>query len=293
MNSKKTRWLPPALTMLGFVILWYASLWFVPWVARDHFGVSPCAGEEAETCRPNEELLRLYGTTGDLFGAANALFGGLALAGVALTLWLQTRDRRRDARPLLIPFFDGSSPSRSGGSETERSGAIEITAPSLQHGSITLPIEIGIPILNQSNEAALNVSVRATLYGESFDAQLPVPIAGQRAQSATLHAELRGPNAKRLQTDLTARAGKVRLTLKLRYFNLDKIEWETSVTYMLSLDELSRERDAKLLSQTVDKSPSNDDLSSSDDAEGGWTKNRKIPLQAEAEGGSWEHKEAQ
>lgn len=293
-KSKRWRWSVPTFVFVVFVTLWGCTLWFVPYVARTSFGIQGCTEKTKQAACPTDaELLSSYGAVGDLFGATNALFGGLALAGVALTLWLQTNGRRRDARPLLIPFFSSTSGATMAGGDGSRSGNVEITQPSVHEGSILFPLEVQIPLLNQSAEAALNVKASATLLDGSikFEQQLAVPIGAQHSQDVKLRVSLLGAHAKKLQTELTRDGGRVRMALRMEYSNLDEIRWFTAVTYWLSLDDVTRTRDAGLLTNAVDQSPRPAPGPEALDPDVGWTTNTRIGLQTEPEGNSWKHGE--
>lgn len=58
-------------------------LWILSWIFIDKYIVSTSPGESNETIR---------GVFGDKFGAVNALFSGLAFAGIIFTIFLQKRE---------------------------------------------------------------------------------------------------------------------------------------------------------------------------------------------------------
>ena len=64
---------------LGIAVFFVLSLWFLNWILVTHF-------------IPNEISNR--GAFGDMFGAVNALFSGLAFSGVIITIYLQTKELR-------------------------------------------------------------------------------------------------------------------------------------------------------------------------------------------------------
>jgi hypothetical protein len=209
-----------------------------------------------------------------MFGAVNALFTGLALAGVALTLYSQAEQQRRQAKPFLIPRLD-----------PEVDGWVTIMRPVKRGGVIELPIEIAVPLNNPSNEAALNVRVTVGIESCRVEATATalVPVASGASQVVTVKAAVSGESADSLVGDLASNKAVI-AQLRVSYTSLDGVAWQSAVNYNLCLGELRASGDAALLRAAIDDSGQTEGANP-------WAGSTKVQLQASPVDGSWRYQE--
>lgn len=110
-ETRKPSWLWVVLIALGIILLWAASWYFI----ANRYSQWP-----------------VRGTFGDMFGAVNALFSGLAFAGVIFAIILQRRELELQRRELRL---NRQELSRSAGAQersqdalSEQVGALERSA---------------------------------------------------------------------------------------------------------------------------------------------------------------------
>lgn len=101
-SKKRTNWWPLISIVLIFILLWMMN----GWVLLDH---------------TNEER----GSIGDMFGASNALFSGLALAAVAYSLWLQRSELELQRKVTLASVLElrESVEAQKGSEQAQRAQA--------------------------------------------------------------------------------------------------------------------------------------------------------------------------
>lgn len=101
-------WRPTTFTALGVVALWF----FLGWIVPHHFKVEGSAG-----------------VFGDMFGGVNALFSGLAFAGIIYTILLQRHELKlqRDELELTRAELKGQKEQLSAQNETFRQQNFENT----------------------------------------------------------------------------------------------------------------------------------------------------------------------
>ncbi len=278
---------PIGLLALLFFGLWLATLWVIPTTTAAWLGIERCGDRMEATppapgkttpgqeCLAPVDALAAYGTMGDMFGTVNALFSGLALAGVVLTLYWQARERRRDNKPFLIPSLD---------EQEDGTGGVVISKPGKASAVIELPVVFEFSITNSSPAAALNVHVQAGIVETSFKKgeALPLPIGPDGTSSLKLAGKIAGNDANTLVGNLRTGA-TLTLDVEVTYGNLDAVRWRTAVQYRLSLDEHARERDGILLKAAIDDGQPE----SESPATGAWTGATKIALVLTPVQGSW------
>lgn len=98
-TEKKTNWRPLFLIMGLFIILWLIN------------GVLL-----------NGLPLEYRGVIGDMFGASNALFSGLALAAVAYSLWLQRKELELQRKVTMVNVMElrNSVKAQEGAAEAQK-----------------------------------------------------------------------------------------------------------------------------------------------------------------------------
>jgi hypothetical protein len=299
MSGRKRSWnpyWPIGLLALLFVALWVATFWLVPFTARtlvdlprcedpsDGHGGPPTGSETTADAAPTGacysavDELAAFGTVGDMFGTVNALFSGLALAGVVLTLYWQARERRRDHKPFIIPSL---------AEQDDGSGGVVISKPGKAGAVIEFPVVLGFKFTNSSPAAALNITVKAAFNETTFSAQatLPLPIGPESDSSLKVEGKLAGSNASKLVTSLRSGPPPT-LTVEVSYGNLDSVRWITRVAYTVALGDATRDGD--LLVAAIDDGVDG----SSAPAIGAWTIPTKVALVLTPVQGSWSYGEA-
>src|SRR5690606_4137757 len=136
--------------LLLILLSWSSTFLFMPstskWLVRR---IPECA----DAAKREECAVRIssYGVVGDMFGAVNALFSGLAFSAIAIVFLFESRSRRVSRKPLVIAILD------------EKDG-VNVGRP-LRHGegTVRVPLTLEFSLTNQSPDAALNVGVLAKL----------------------------------------------------------------------------------------------------------------------------------
>lgn len=222
----------PAVIIIIF--LWITSIYWVPQLTHVIIKSSrQCAKIIAtdvnvtkipqatgiDTC---SEYMGMLGVTGDLFGAANALFSALALLAVAYALYGDIKARREDKKPLIIYTFDNNF--------------IILDSPRFDD-----PKGINIKVQGQVKslgEPALNISIHPTIriagdIAIDFGAKHILPL-GQGDNSPlnftkSLEAEHIGKSIIALGDSLD----KLELHVEITFSSLQSVSWSTSSVYIL------------------------------------------------------------
>lgn len=87
LKSKKWLRLCAAGSVVLVIVLWVSSIWFVPWYVSDW-------------SKAQSSPLTNFSIFGDMFGAVNALFSGLAFAGVIIAILLQREELKLQRKEL-------------------------------------------------------------------------------------------------------------------------------------------------------------------------------------------------
>jgi hypothetical protein len=266
------------LAVALFVIAaWVASLFFVPFVVSRIYQVDPCSKEMAasknEHVRVECEAKRMaaYGTFGDSFGAINALFTGLALAGVVLTLFLHSESARRTAKPFVVPQLRR-------GNEDAR---ISIGTPTRVGAVVRLPLEALIPIDNASEHPALNISLSLSVNGVNAIGTdiTDVPLAARSVTTCHLKLEIVGDEAVSFERLLSSDG--VNFTIRTEYESVERVRWFSEASYLLRISK-NRPDDTVLLQNAI-----NGNLTD----ENPWTAQATVDLEYSTISGSWKYGE--
>jgi hypothetical protein len=256
------------LAMLGIIaailILWIGSLWAVPKMARYLVsGIADCSNAATQS-QCNDELAR-YGLVGDMFGAVNALFSGLAFSAIAIVFIFESRSRRESRKPLVIGTLD------------EKDG-VTILRP-LREAAVFLPIELEVGLVNQAPDAALNVGVLARIAGSNAEVEefLESPLVGDKPRTLKLKLKLRGVDMETFLDNLTGQRA-VKLSLSATYRSLEGINWMTSVVYEL-----------RCLNQAGEFATLNSARAGTWEDAGQWDAQALISLDAKQDKQSWAH----
>jgi hypothetical protein len=226
----------------------------------------------SEACAANEAdcpgYMASLGLVGDMFGSVNALFSGLALGAIALTLWIESKSRREAKKPLVIGML--------------KSAGIAIARPeALADGNPKISVAIPLDVRNQSEDAGINVAVTAKFvleHGQVTSETLDWPIVKGGDEALLLSIELTGRALADFLVKLTARE-KVSLHVETKYQSLEGVAWRTSVTYECFCRESSK--DIARLNSVRDpaawRSPES------------WEESAVVGLEHRVKKGSWAH----
>lgn len=218
------------------------------------------------SCTPREiscpDYVSRYGSVGELFGAVNALFSGLALASIALTLWVDSKSRREEKKPFLIA---------SKGSD----GAWVIERPKLDGSQVVVSLALDMEVLNQGQEVALNVCISASIESLSvkWEYELQVPLVPAQKSNERMTLQLRGEDLTFVLDKLT-NTQKVEIKVVTRYTSMDAVTWETSVVYEVALG--ADPRDINLVN-----------LIRANTWQDNWQGEAQVPLLMQIKRGSW------
>jgi hypothetical protein len=132
MKSRTGVW-SVVLIFFCIILLWFSSVAFVPVLLNIVEAVAPKCGAKEVVCT---DFVGKYGSVGELFGAVSALFSGLALASIALTLWVDSKSRREAKKPFLV---------------TSKSAAGDwvVEMPKGTTASTSVPFVLEMEVLNQ------------------------------------------------------------------------------------------------------------------------------------------------
>ena len=255
MRSTGTRWLLLVLGVLVVVALWFSTIWLLPRLAQMLAAVGYGPSERES-----------FGLVGDMFGAVNALFSGLALGAIALTLFLEARSRRESRKPLVV-----------GGLE---SGEVTIGRPLIEGGETLVPLRVPIMLSNQSDDAALNVAASLSLLDgsrTSWSVSLDGPLLREIRQEAALEVKLREREWMYLLAELTSQR-PVKMQLSTTYRSLEGVNWRTIVVYKFYV-RTTDQHYGRL--DPIRNGTWNDD--------GVWKDDGLVPVSTQIEPGSWDH----
>ncbi|UOF12973.1 hypothetical protein IEQ11_14515 [Lysobacter capsici] len=246
--------------------IWLGSLLLIPHIASYlSSGVSDCvaATRDANKCAD----LSAFGAVGDMFGAINALFSGLALGAIALTLWVESRSRRESRKPLVL-----GSLSREGGVEAFR--------PDVHVEGNPMSIKFSLGLQNQTTDAALNVLAKIKIRTRAVYCTLSIdePLLQGGVQEMPIELKLRDADLDYFLSELTARRS-VDVQIITSYRSLEGVNWKTEVVYELSCR--AGQRDVQLLNSVRDDTWRD---------ESGWPLGATVGIDFKIKSGSWDHR---
>lgn len=198
----------------------------------------------------------MLGQVGDMFGAGNALFSGIAVAAVVIVLTFDMRERSKDlahrenellaAQQRLRPFVVPQLPERDGCtiSDPKRNAS----------GVLSLVVNLTLDLRNHTGDVALNVATQATLTGfsnafEPFTLGLPL-VQSAPATRINLTGTLNGDSAVRFARAL--KGDGLKLRIECDYSSLNGTPWRSTS----SIDLEARDKDARtLLNEAIVSEP--------------------------------------
>lgn len=240
--------LPVVVTIL-VVLGWISSMLFVPVLSRHYYGLNSCAGindsgekineDNIGSCKESE--MTASGLFGDSFGAINALFSGLALAGVVLTLYLHAEGARRTAKPFVVPRM-----LRFGGSSR-----VSISEPTRKNAVIRLPLSVVVPVKNSSQHPALNVIVSILIDGVCgrVDTVAELPLASGDETECVLRIDVDGEEAMDFGRKVSGDGAS--MNIRCEYQSVEGVRWYSEVRYVIRVNS-HRNDDRTLLDAALD-----------------------------------------
>jgi len=244
------------VVVAGIVVLCALTIYIVPYFADKYFPT----GEDPGAVKG----ISKYGLFGEMFGAVSALYSGLALSAIAMTLYLEARSRKESRKPLVIGMID-------------QNDGIYIGKPTGERDT-ELPLKITVKLENQSIDAALNVNLEfKTPSGISISGGIDGPLIREASQEVVLSSSLVDRHWRGLLDSLTSNT-TVEGTLLTKYRSLEGLDWTTKVIYELSVR--SGQPYVQLLNSVRNGEWRNDVP---------WDENAIVPLSAKIKKGSWDH----
>lgn len=246
------------LGILGVILIWISTVWLIP--KLDSLLQIVIAPQQAES-------VARYGAVGDMFGAINSLFSGLALGAIALTLWLEARSRREARKPLVVGGIDSTDTT--------------VARPRIEGGEVIVPLRIPVRLSNQTADAALNVSCKLRLLlGAKTDWKIGLdgPLLRDAGQDVVFCIDLHERDWRPVLAELTSQRS-VEMELATIYRSLEGLNWMTVVTYTFSV-------------RTTDQHYALLDAvrNGTWDQEGIWQNDALVSISTRIKQGSWDHR---
>lgn len=243
-------WRPVAIAFVAVLALWLLSAAALPRISGWYFDGEKCfptvegaakdaALQSAKYKECIKEMRDSSSAFGDSFGAINALFSGLALAGIVLTIYFHSEGAKRSAKPFIVPEM-----IRLNGDAT-----IIASAPSTIGGAVNLPVEVKVPLSNSSQHPALNISVRVSAPELNADNSiyLELPLASNGKDSCAAKLVFAGDAAKQF-VQIACGAG-IKIAVSVDYASVEGVRWRSSASYMAKVE---RDQDCALLRAAID-----------------------------------------
>lgn len=255
LRGRAIRWITLLLGIALVLALWASTLLWVPLILSKLFAA-----------HGSELTIAHFGSLGDMFGAVNALFSGLALGAIALTLWLEARSRREARKPLVLGAIESKS--------------VEISRPYLDSGAPKVRVAFPVKLSNQTADAALNVALKLRILVGSRplgEVGLDGPLLRSIEQEAVVDFDLAKRTWEPLLDALTSQRD-VEVELSTTYRSLEGINWRTVVSYRLFVRPTDQHYG---LLDTLRNGTWGD--------EGVWQNDASVAVSAEIKQGSWDH----
>jgi hypothetical protein len=213
--------------LLVSLFVWISTvLWLPPISTYLQKNIAECKADAAsETCA---RALAKIGATGDLFGAVNSLFSGLALFAVAWTLWIDSRSRQESQKPLLVFELDDDGTILNEASFADpRSVRLELDGSIHNMGSAAINAKIDVSLVMDGRIAKL----------ETFSHLMPLAMSAKQAVS--FKARLGRADIETIVACCHARRPTL-LEVSVTCTSLESVCWRTGVRYQLDFDPVPR-----------------------------------------------------
>jgi hypothetical protein len=212
------------------LIRWLALFVLVVWAM---FGIAPIV--ICNALGLSSELSA--GTIGDMFGAANALFSGLAFVGLVVTVAMQGKSIR--------DFHDSERKKRQPFLIIEPSEGPFLRQARTAHGATHIPLSLLFKLKNSSDEVAMNVNVSCRIEALpdcNATVALETPIgANEPASGIELTIKVPGTavfaeiGTEDADTGKMSKAQPWRLDIAIEYMNLQRTTIRSAVAFSLFL----------------------------------------------------------
>jgi hypothetical protein len=254
------------VAVLIVIALWLGSLVLMPHIAAYLNNEAAVCGKAVDghvQCSSIQDL----GSVGDIFGAINALFSGLALGAIALTLWVESRSRRESRKPLVLGSLEGA-------------GGVEAFRPEPRGAEAMMSVSFSLGLQNQTMDAALNVLAKVKVVGRAVSAahSIDEPLLHGGTREVPIVLRFTGHDLDYFLGELTARRS-VPVEVTTSYRSLEGINWETTVIYELSCRE--GQRDVQLFNSVRDNTWNNEET---------WPSGASVAIESRIKSGSWNHR---
>jgi hypothetical protein len=228
---------------IGFILsffivasIWGSSIYWLPKLAiylQNQTVCTKTASQNIEASKSTTDSITCVdslsnlGITGDLFGAVNSLFTGLALFAVAVTLWIDSKARRTSLKPLVIAVADKDF--------------LVIDKPQISP-NMSLRFKFEPEISNIVNEPALNVAFMITLKTNRLlqvvcQSSLDIPLVSGSNRRIELVSRIDECDfLTDFLSQLTANGLDPSVLIEITYENLESVKWVTKVVYSLQLN---------------------------------------------------------
>lgn len=266
-----------ALVFGAVFVLWLLNLFFLPVLVGMRYPQVQCADvlnrnseEVSGSCESGASTLEFLGAFGDTFGGLNALFTGLALAGVVLSLHRQAELSRRAVKPFVVSQV------------SKEKGGVRLGQPRTKDAMVCLPVRVATDLSGFGPSPALNVAVTVTLSMPNVNATeySALPVLENNGAIVDVELLLKGSQVKEFAKELLEGRG-VEMSLGVAYESIEQVRWRSLAAFKLSLDS-SRKQDVELLGTAVDRLG---------DQESTWPQAKLISLDAQVLAGSWRYEE--
>jgi hypothetical protein len=254
------------LVVLGLaVMLWLSAIFWLPLITSWLRSRYPdCASDPIEAAC--SDIFQLLGTTGDLFGAVNALFSGIALFAVAWSIWTDSQARKLSKKPFLIVRLNEDSLTLDDAQFTEPKGLRFVIEAEIEN--------LGEPSLNIQAAAFLDVAGRR--FAIALASEL-LPMGASSSRDAIFRARLDREAIRALIQDFQHIGQHPMLSVSIEYSSLEEVRWETSVKYELETQDV-----AKLVALVDNRH---------EEFDRHWQGGVAVGLRATTQPGSWAHRQ--
>jgi hypothetical protein len=169
------------------------------------------------------------------------LFAGLALLGIAFTIWADASNRRISRKPLVVCQINGDRPVTFDDPNTTQPRAIRVG------------FKLDVSALN---DVAMNVSIEATIRSSSWtrsfeSVAVPVPLpATGTPHPVDFALRLNNSDIEKV-VDGYRKDGQLVLTISASTDSLEGIRWSTSFDYLLRFRPSDRDKIEALVGEDV------------------------------------------
>ena len=247
------------------IVLWLSQIYWMPKVsyALQYFSPDCQANKSGEGC---ESVIENSGAAGEALGSIGSLFAGLALVGVAITLYYDSKSRRADKKPLIVCYVTDDS--------------VSLDSPNAGNPK-SIRLRTGFRIANQG-EAAINARVKVVFQAGSSvvaseDIHVQMPLSKDGAESVNFDRIIQGQSLEDFFQGITDGAGACKLNIMMSCESLEGMSWVTEVSYALkNRTDLDHKRLRALLFE-------------SDDLQSLWDGQAIVALRPSLVPGSWKY----